>query len=113
MAYLTWTDTGMVRGADARPGLGTTRVTLPGVFGKTYPVGPTVTRLVDGVVHRRSRVHAQPWVRAMSWSRALTLSLTSVQPSEDLTRVEAETAAGTEATTAVGAGGAADTASLR
>jgi NAD(P)-dependent dehydrogenase (short-subunit alcohol dehydrogenase family) len=114
VAYLTWTDTEMVRGADARPGLGTMRAKLPGVFGKTYPVVPAVARLVDGILHRRSRVYAQPWVRAMSWSRALTPSLTSIQPSKDLKRVEAEIkAAGAEATTAVGAGGAADTASLR
>jgi hypothetical protein len=69
VAYLTWTDTEMVRGADARPELGTMRATLPGVFGKTYPVVPAVARLMDAIVHRRSRVYAQPWVRAMNWGR--------------------------------------------
>jgi len=37
VAYLSWTDTDMVRGADATPGLGHMRTSLPGLLGKTYP----------------------------------------------------------------------------
>jgi len=111
VAYLTWTDTDMVRGADERAGLATMRAKLPGVLGKTYPVGPAVERMVDGIVHRRARVYAQPWVRALTWTRALTPSLTSVLPSKDIKQVEAEIkAAGLEATHPVGAGGTADSA---
>jgi NAD(P)-dependent dehydrogenase (short-subunit alcohol dehydrogenase family) len=111
VCYLSWTDTDMVRGADERPGLGTLRAKLPGVLGKTYPIGPAVARMVDGIVHRRSRVYAQPWVRSLNWTRAMTPSLVAIQPSKDLKRVEQEImSAGTSATTAVGAGGAADTA---
>lgn len=111
VGYLTWTDTDMVRGADERPGLSTMRAKLPGVFGRTYPAEPAVARLVDGIVHRRARVYAQPWVRAVNWTRAVWPSLGSAAPSKDVRAVEAEIrAAGVAATTPVGAGGAADTA---
>ena len=113
VAYLTWTDTDMVRGADARPGLGTMRATLPGVMGKTYPAGPAVARMVDGVVHRRARVYAQPWVRVLNYVRAIAPSVVARAPSRDVRRVEQEIrAAGTQATLPVGAGGAADTAAV-
>ena len=111
VAYLTWTDTDMVRGADERPGLGTMRGKLPGVLGKTYPVGPAVERLVDGIVHRRARVYAQGWVRSLNWVRPLMPSVLSKAPSRDVKTVEAQIrAAGPEATTPVGAGGKADSA---
>lgn len=109
VAYLTWTDTDMVRGADERAGLATLRAKLPGFLGKTHPVGPAIERIVDGIVHRRARVYAQPWLRALNWTRALTPSLTSLLPSKDIKQVEAEIkAAGVEVTRPVGAGGAAD-----
>ncbi len=109
VAYLTWTDTDMVRGADERPGLGTMRAKLPGVLGKTYPAGPAIERMVDGIVHRRARVYAQPWVRVMNYVRAITPSLAAQTPSRDIKRIEAEIrSAGISATTPVGAGGAAD-----
>jgi len=109
VAYLTWTDTDMVRGADERPGLGTMRAKLPGVFGKTYPAGPAIARVVDGIVHRRARVYAQPWVRALNWTRTVWPSVAGLAPTKDIRAIEAEIReAGAGATTAVGAGGAAD-----
>jgi NAD(P)-dependent dehydrogenase (short-subunit alcohol dehydrogenase family) len=111
VGYLTWTDTDMVRGADELPGLSTMRAKLPGVFGKTYPASPAIARMVDGMAHRRARVYAQPWVRALSWTRVVWPTLGSLAPAKDLRAVEAEIrAAGAQATTPVGAGGAADTA---
>ena len=111
VAYLTWTDTDMVRGADERPGLGTMRGKLPGVLGKTYPAGPAIERIVDGIVHRRARVYAQPWVRVMNYLRAVMPSIVAKAPSKDIKSVESEIrAAGVSATTPVGAGGAADSA---
>ena len=109
VAYLTWTDTYMVRGADERAGLGTMRAKLPGVLGKTYPVGPAVERIVEGIVNRRARVYAQGWVRSLNWVRAIMPSLLSKAPSKDVKTVEAQIrAAGPQATTPVGKGGAAD-----
>lgn len=113
VAYLTWTDTDMVRGADERAGLGTMRAKLPGVLGKTYPVGPAVERIVEGIVNRRARVYAQGWVRSLNWVRAIMPSLLSKAPSKDVKTVEAQIrAAGPQATTPVGKGGAADSSHL-
>lgn len=111
VAYLTWTDTDMVRGADERAGLGTLRAKLPGLLGRTYPVQPAVARMVDGIVRRRARVYAQGWLRGLSWIRAAMPSVIAAAPSRDVKLVEAEIlAAGAHTTTAVGAGGAADSA---
>ena len=111
VAYLSWTDTDMVRGADARPGLGTMRHRLPGVLGKTYPLEPAAARIVDGIATRRPHVYAQRWVRSLTWLRAVMPSVTARPPKRDARRVEEQLrAAGPEATTPVGAGGAADAA---
>lgn len=110
VAYLSWTDTDMVRGADATPGLGAFRSQLPGVFGRTYPAGPAVTRLVRGVAGRRRHVYAQPWLRALPGVRGALPWI--VQRSSSGLAADAEralAAVGVEATRPVGAGGAADT----
>ncbi len=109
VAYLTWTDTDMVRGADAAAGLGSMRGQLPGLLGKTYPLEPSVARIVDGIVDRRPRVYAQPWVRALTWVRAVTPSVTALAPRRDVRKIEAEIrSADVDPTRLVGAGGAAD-----
>lgn len=110
-AYLSWTDTDMVRGADAVEGLGEMRTRLPGLLGRTYPLEPAVERIVDGIERRRARIYAQGWVRALSWTRSALPTLTGHSPKRDVRRVEASLRAGSaDATRAVGAGGAADSA---
>jgi short-subunit dehydrogenase len=69
VAYLSWTDTDMVRNADAKAGVGQDRSRLPWVFGKTYPLGPAVARLADGVERRRAHVYGQGWVRLVQGVR--------------------------------------------
>ena len=109
VGYLSWTDTDMVRGADARAGLGDMRSKLPGLLGRTYPLEPSVARVVDGIVARAPHVYAQKWVRGLAWVRAVMPSLTAHAPKRDARDVEQRLrAAGPEATTPVGAGGAAD-----
>ena len=109
VAYLSWTDTDMVRGADARAGLGDMRSKLPGVLGRTYPLAPSVARLVDGIVARAPHVYAQKWVRSLTYLRAVMPSLTAHSPKRDTLEVERRLReAGPQATTPVGAGGAAD-----
>jgi NAD(P)-dependent dehydrogenase (short-subunit alcohol dehydrogenase family) len=109
VAYLSWTDTDMVRGADARQGLGDMRAKLPGVLGKTYPLEPAVARLVDGIVARAPHVYAQKWVRGLTWIRGAMPSVTAHAPKRDARDVEQRLRdAGPAATTPVGAGGAAD-----
>ncbi|HVM28747.1 MAG TPA: SDR family oxidoreductase [Mycobacteriales bacterium] len=110
IAYLSWTDTDMVRGADATPGLGEFRAKLPGVLGKTYPLEPATARIVDGIVRRRRQVFAQPWLRVLPKVRGLlpwVVERTTRGLAADAER--ALLAAGADATRAVGAGGSADT----
>ena len=87
VAYLTWTDTDMVRRADATPGLGELRAGLPGVLGKTYPLGPAVVRLADGLAARRPHVYGQAWLRLLPAVRGLLPALT-VRGVRDLPAVE-------------------------
>jgi NAD(P)-dependent dehydrogenase (short-subunit alcohol dehydrogenase family) len=110
VAYLSWTDTSMVRGADETPGLRELRASIPGLFGKIYPVGPAVTAIVEGIVRRAPHVYAQRWVRGLAWFRAALPSMAAHAPRKRLVDADrAIQAAGVEATRPVGAGGAADT----
>ena len=109
VAYLSWTDTDMVRGADARQGLGDMRSKLPGVLGRTYPLEPAAARIVDGITARAPHVYAQKWVRGLTWIRGAMPSLTAHAPKKEAREVEQRLRdAGPAATTPVGAGGAAD-----
>jgi NAD(P)-dependent dehydrogenase (short-subunit alcohol dehydrogenase family) len=109
VAYLSWTDTDLVRGADLSPGLGQMRAKLPGLLGRTYPLRPGAERIVDGIAARAAHVYAQPWVRVLTWLRPVMPGLTARAPKRDARRIErAIRAAGPDASAPVGAGGAAD-----
>src|SRR6185369_14324383 len=109
VAYLSWTDTDMVRGADAVPGLSNIRAKLPWPFNKTYPLEPAVAALVAGVARRSSHVYAQKWLRIMPLFRGTIPTLVARTPRSQIREAEeALRAGGDEATRLVGAGGAAD-----
>jgi NAD(P)-dependent dehydrogenase (short-subunit alcohol dehydrogenase family) len=109
VTYLSWTDTDMVRGADERD-LGD-RSKLPGVLGRTYPLEPTVARIVDGITRRAAHVYGQKWVRSLQYIRAITPSVVARTPRSEAIEAEQKIReAGPQATTPVGAGGAADAA---
>lgn len=67
VAYLSWTDTDMVRSADDDPVLREMRARLPWPMNRTTPVAPAVARLTAGIAHRKPHVYAQPWIRALQW----------------------------------------------
>ena len=96
VAYLSWTDTDMVRAADLRPGLGAMRARLPWVFGRTYPLAPAVDRLADGVQGRRAHVYAQGWLRAMPLVRGLLPGVVA-RSVRDMPALEAAVLAGAPA----------------
>lgn len=109
VAYLSWTNTDMVRGADAQPGLGELRASLPSVFGRTYPLEPAVDRLVDGIARRAPHVYAPGWVRAVALTRGVLPSVVARLVSRRSATAETVLReAGPTATRAVGAGGHAD-----
>lgn len=75
VAYLSWTDTDMVRGADRDGVMRELRRRLPWPANRTYPLGPAVDRLVAGVERRSSHVYAQWWLRGMQPVRGYLPSL--------------------------------------
>ncbi len=108
VAYLTWTDTDMVRGADEKPGLGSFRAKIPPPFGTTYPLEPAVARLVDGIERRAAHIYAQWWIRALQWTRAAIPVVAAHARQGDVAAAEeAIRRTGPEATEPVGPGGAA------
>jgi NAD(P)-dependent dehydrogenase (short-subunit alcohol dehydrogenase family) len=73
VAYLTWTDTDMVRAADADEVLGQMRARLPWPASQTAPLEPAVDRLVAGISRRAAFVYGQPWIRGLQWLPRVTL----------------------------------------
>ena len=73
VAYLTWTDTDMVRAADADEVLGQMRARLPWPASQTAPLEPAVDRLVAGIGRRAAFVYGQPWIRGLQWLPRVTL----------------------------------------
>jgi NAD(P)-dependent dehydrogenase (short-subunit alcohol dehydrogenase family) len=67
IAYLTWTDTDMVRGADADSELRALRARMPWPAGQTAPLAPAVSRIADGIARRSARIYAQRWLRGLQW----------------------------------------------
>jgi len=110
IAYLSWIDTDMVRGADRVAALGEQRARLPFPFGLTYPVEPSVARLVDGIQRRSRHVYAQPWIRAVLVARGVVpFAVRRVAARRAaLTERAIRDAADPRATLPVGPGGAAD-----
>lgn len=67
VAYLSWTDTDMVRAADEDPVLRDLRARLPWPMNRTSPLAPAVSRLTTGIAHRKPHIYGQPWIRALQW----------------------------------------------
>ena len=109
VAYLSWTDTDMVRGGDVASG--GQRQKLPWPLGTTSRLGPAVDRLADGVERRAAHVYAQRHVRALPLMRGWLPSVVYRGGRRDAAEGERHILeAGVEATLPVGEGGRADTA---
>jgi NAD(P)-dependent dehydrogenase (short-subunit alcohol dehydrogenase family) len=65
VAYLSWTDTDMVRGADEDDVMRDLRARLPWPANRTYPLEPAVERIAAGIERRSPHVYAQRWLRGM------------------------------------------------
>lgn len=116
VAYFSWIDTDMVRGADERPGIGTMRRRIGGPLSKTYPLSDVATAIAQGVERRAKHVAVPGWVRALLPLRGLLAPLIEREGGRAVPAVEREmqdviAREGAAAATApVGAGGAADSA---
>jgi len=116
VAYFSWIDTDMVRGADARPGIGGMRKRISGPMRKTYPLSDVAEAVTRGVERRARHVMVPGWVRALLLLRGPLASGLDRQGRREVPAVEAEMQAAIERDGAaavsapVGAGGAADSA---
>ncbi|WP_330288614.1 SDR family oxidoreductase [Streptomyces sp. NBC_00576] len=106
VAYLSWTDTDMVRGADQDDVMRELRQRLPWPASKTYPLGPAVDRLVAGIERRSSHVYAQWWLRGMQGVRGYLPGLIGAVGQREVGRFSGRLQG--MRTGLVGAGGAAD-----
>ena len=109
VAYLSWIDTDMVRGADENPALREMRAGLPFPFGRTYPLAPAVDALVRGIARRAPRVYAQRWLPPVQLARGVLPLAVAMAGARDMPKAESRWLASGARTSAVGAGGAADT----
>lgn len=106
VAYLSWTDTDMVRGADENPVMRELRARLPWPANRTYPLGPAADRLVAGIERRSAHVYGQGWLRGLQGVRGLLPGVLALGGQREMSRL-APRVTGLRAGL-VGAGGAAD-----
>ena len=108
VGYLSWTDTDMVRGADADALMRDVRQRLPWPTNKTYPLGPAIDRIVDGVERRSAHIYAQWWLRGMQAIRGYLPSVIGAVGQREIARYASRLESEAVPTGLVGAGGAAD-----
>lgn len=106
VGYLSWTDTDMVRGADEDEVMREMRGRLPWPGNKTYPLGPAVERIVNGIERRSAHVYAQWWLRGMQPVRGYLPGLIATVGGRHMRSLDPRL--GGVGKGLVGAGGAAD-----
>ncbi|WP_018548199.1 SDR family oxidoreductase [Streptomyces sp. LaPpAH-108] len=106
VAYLSWTDTDMVRGADQDDVMRELRKRLPWPSNKTYPLGPAVDRIADGIERRSAHVYGQWWLRGMQGVRGYLPALIGTVGQREMRRYASRLQGMRSGL--VGAGGAAD-----
>jgi len=112
VAYYSWIDTDMVRGADARPAAQFMRSKVRGPAGKTFTVEEAGEATAAGIEARARRIVVPRSFRALLVGRMPLAFLTELVAKRDTPEfvrlMEEEGERGAEASAAVGAGGEAD-----
>jgi NAD(P)-dependent dehydrogenase (short-subunit alcohol dehydrogenase family) len=109
VAYLSWIDTDMVRGADENAALRELRAGMPFPAGRTYRLAPAAEALVRGISRRAPHVYAQRWLPPMQLVRGILPAAVVRFAARSMPEVESRWLATGGRTSPVGAGGAADT----
>lgn len=113
VAYYTWIDTEMVRGADTHPAAQFMRAKMRGPAGKTFTVEEAGEATAAGIEARARRIVVPSSFRALLVARmpmAYLTELIAKRNTQEFVRLmEEESERGAEASAAVGAGGQADT----
>jgi NAD(P)-dependent dehydrogenase (short-subunit alcohol dehydrogenase family) len=108
VAYLSWTDTDMVRGADENAALREIRAGLPFPVGRTNPTAPVVDALIHGISKRAPRVYGQRWLPPMQLVRGVVPLIVARFAARTMPEIESRWLATGAGTYPLGAGGAAD-----
>lgn len=92
IAYLSWTDTDLVRAGNDDPLQRAMRDRLGTRPIRMAPLEPAVRRLVTGIARRSGHVYGQPWVRAVQWlpRGAMPALLTAVPQTRQMAKVARE-----------------------
>ena len=109
VAYLSWTDTDMVRGADENAALRQMRAGLPFPAGRTNPAVPAVDALIRGISKRAPRVYGQRWLPAVQLLRGAVPPVVARSVARTMPQIESRWLATGAGTHPLGAGGTADT----
>jgi NAD(P)-dependent dehydrogenase (short-subunit alcohol dehydrogenase family) len=115
VAYFSWIDTEMVRGAD-RTELGAgMRAMLKGPLARTYPVSDAAEAVVRGIEQRNRIVACPRWLMGLMAVKPLLPRVTELVLKRDIAEFDllAEREAGTRGSGPVGAGGDAEVAGRR
>jgi NAD(P)-dependent dehydrogenase (short-subunit alcohol dehydrogenase family) len=89
VAYLTWTNTDMVRAADADEPLRQLRARVPWPANQTAPLEPAVQRILTGISSRSAHVYGQRWIRGLQWlPRAALPTVTGRFGSHEIARLD-------------------------
>jgi NAD(P)-dependent dehydrogenase (short-subunit alcohol dehydrogenase family) len=113
VAYFSFIDTDLVRGADAHPALGSLRKTLTGPLAKTHPLSAVGRAVADGIERRRRWIVVPRWVRAVLVLRGALLPLVEqasfgrAREADELYQRDVDERGVEVASAPVGAGGAA------
>jgi NAD(P)-dependent dehydrogenase (short-subunit alcohol dehydrogenase family) len=67
VAYLSWTDTDMMRATEDDETLRELLARLPWPANRTAPLGPAVERIADGIARRALHIYGQRWTRMAAW----------------------------------------------
>jgi len=113
VAYLSWTDSDMTRGAESNEVLRSGRERLPYPANRIYPAGPAVDALIRGIARRAPHVYGQRWLPPMQLVRGLWPAAVARVAARYQADMESRWLASGAEAEPVGAGGAADTASRR
>lgn len=109
VAYLSFTDTDMTRGAGLQAGSNDPRQRLPGPLGRLYELAPAVERIVAGIERRAPFVYGQEfirWIRPLRWLMPSAAYRTGQRGAAQAEK--AMTGRGRESSQPVGPGGKAD-----
>ncbi|MBO0831733.1 MAG: SDR family oxidoreductase [Actinobacteria bacterium] len=88
VAYLSWVDTDMVRGADADELLAELRHRQPWPASATGSVDAAARRLAIGIGRRARQIYSPPWVRVVQWlPRGLLPALMSNRGAAEVARL--------------------------